>query len=190
MADHRKGAAREAVLHGLNAAPRPGPELAVRINPPSGNLNLSKDDLDIILPSLQLETIVIPKVEHEDDIKLIFEKASILRNDSKSYPNPLNLVLSIESASSLLRMPRIIESIFEITKKDEKPLAILSSLLFASEDYCAQTGIIRTRHRRELLFPRAQIVTLAKAYGLTAIDMVCIDYKNVDYMIEESQDGE
>ena len=54
VAPHRKGAARESVLHGLNAAPRPGPELAVRINPPSSALSLANDDLDVILPSRQL----------------------------------------------------------------------------------------------------------------------------------------
>lgn len=192
MADHRKGAAREAVLHGLNAAPRPGPELAVRINPPSGNLQLAIDDLDIILPSLSLETIVMPKVEHEEDVNLVIQKAQQLR--SPDSPHPLNLVLSIESASSLLRMPRIIEaaSIMSENSKDEngRPAAVAAALLFASEDYCASTGIIRSRSRRELLFPRAQIVTIAKAYGLSAIDMVCIDYKDVDYMRDESEDGE
>lgn len=40
-----------------------------------------------------------------------------------------------------------------------------------SEDYCASTGIIRTRGRKELLFPRAQLATIAKAYQLQAIDM-------------------
>lgn len=41
------------------AASRPGPELAVRINPPSGDRSLSNDDLDIILPSQQLEVILL-----------------------------------------------------------------------------------------------------------------------------------
>jgi citrate lyase subunit beta-like protein len=64
VASHRKGAARESVLHGLNAAPRSGPELAVRINPPSGSIHLASDDLDIILPSRQLDvSFRILKVE-------------------------------------------------------------------------------------------------------------------------------
>lgn len=54
VASHRKGAARESVLHGLNAAPRSSTELAVRINPPSGSIHLASDDLDIILPIRQL----------------------------------------------------------------------------------------------------------------------------------------
>lgn len=66
VATHRKGAARESVLHGLNAAPRPGPELAVRINPPSGSIQLANDDLDIILPSRQLN---VSEYDFEQELK-------------------------------------------------------------------------------------------------------------------------
>lgn len=37
---------------------------------------------------------------------------------------------------------------------------------------CADTGIIRSPSRRELLYTRSQIVIAAKAFGLEAIDMV------------------
>lgn len=37
---------------------------------------------------------------------------------------------------------------------------------------CADTSIIRTPSRRELLYTRSQIVITAKAFGLEAIDMV------------------
>ena len=37
---------------------------------------------------------------------------------------------------------------------------------------CADTGIIRTSERTELLYTRSQVVVAAKAYGLEAIDMV------------------
>jgi hypothetical protein len=59
VATHRKGAARESVYNGINAAPRRGPELAVRINPPSGSKSLAKDDLDVILPSRQLNVSIV-----------------------------------------------------------------------------------------------------------------------------------
>ena len=37
---------------------------------------------------------------------------------------------------------------------------------------CASSGIIRTRSRMELLHARSSVVTAAKAYSLSAIDMV------------------
>ena len=47
----------------------------------------------------------------------------------------------------------------------------------------------RTRDLRSLLYPRAQMATIAKAYGLQAIDMVCIEYKDDAYLREECRDG-
>ncbi|PWN49128.1 beta subunit of citrate lyase [Violaceomyces palustris] len=210
VAPNRKGLARETVFHALEACARPGPELAVRINPPSGDRGLSGDDLDMVLQSQQLETIVVPKVESEEDIRFIVEKAKALRASSSSvHPDagqeggghhhhhrgtysPLNLVLSVESAASLLRMPTIVEKItseLESSSSSNASPVRISALLFASEDYCASTGILRTRSRRELLFPRAQMATIARAYGLQAIDMVCVDYRDQQNLSEECIDG-
>lgn len=41
----------------------------------------------------------------------------------------------------------------------------------------------------ELLFARQQIVTTASAYGLQAIDLVCVDYQNMDILKEECREG-
>ncbi|PWN38218.1 beta subunit of citrate lyase, partial [Meira miltonrushii] len=191
VAQHRKGAARESVFHGLNAAPRPGPELAVRINPPSGDLNLASDDLDVILPSTALNTIVVPKVESIDDVIFIMEKIQYHRSSApKNHFKKISLVLSIESANSLLQMQNIIEA-FELEQEDRDMYdqVEIGALLFASEDYCASTGIIRSKSRKELHFPRAHMATIAKAYDLQAIDMVCIDYKDLEYLQEEAQEG-
>jgi len=65
----------------------------------------------------------------------------------------------------------------------------LSALLFAAEDFCADTAIIRSPSRRELLYARSQIVIVAKAFGLDAIDMVCVNYKDNEYLKEECLDG-
>lgn len=187
VAAHKKGSARETVFLALEAAQRPGPELAVRINPPSGSKTLSGDDLDMVLPSRQLQTLVVPKVEHEDDIRFLIGKVKAIRGGDFGS---LGLVLSIESAQSLLAMPRIIETIRQETpNKDGVPIVEIVALLFASEDYCASTGILRTPDRRSLLFPRAHMATIAKAYNLAAIDMVCVDYKDTDYLTQECHDG-
>lgn len=51
----------------------------MRINPPSGDASLAQDDLDVILPSTQLQGIVIPKVESAKDIRMVIERAESLR---------------------------------------------------------------------------------------------------------------
>lgn len=38
---------------------------------------------------------------------------------------------------------------------------------------CADSSVIRTSSRQELLYPRSKIAVIAKAFGLGAIDMVC-----------------
>ena len=133
VATHRKGAARESVLHGLNAAPRPGPELSVRINPPSGSIQLANDDLDIILPSRQLQTLVIPKVESVEDLFFVLEKVRYHRTSMDHPFPPVSLVLSVESANSLLQMPTIIEQYqHALTQRGEPEWpAKISALLFA-----------------------------------------------------------
>jgi citrate lyase beta subunit len=50
---------------------------------------------------------------------------------------------------------------------------LLSFPYLRSKD-CADTSILRSASRRELLFTRSQIVIAAKTFGLEAIDMVCL----------------
>ncbi|KAG7097768.1 hypothetical protein E1B28_005088 [Marasmius oreades] len=54
---------------------------------------------------------------------------------------------------------------------------------------CADTSIIQTRSRQELLYMRSQIDVAAKAFQLEAIDMVGIHYKDLDYLKDECEDG-
>jgi citrate lyase subunit beta-like protein len=42
---------------------------------------------------------------------------------------------------------------------------------------------------KELYYARAAVVTAAKAYRLQAIDLVCIDYKNIEKLKAECIDG-
>jgi citrate lyase subunit beta-like protein len=54
---------------------------------------------------------------------------------------------------------------------------------------CADTGIVRTRSRLELLHARSQLALAARAFGLHAIDMVCVDYTDAAYLADECADG-
>lgn len=49
--------------------------------------------------------------------------------------------------------------------------------------------MIRTSHRRELQFARSAVATTAHAYGLHAIDLVCIEYSNMGVLEEECCEG-
>lgn len=182
VAQHRKGAAQHMVLQALQAAPERGPELAVRINAPSTQRELAQEDLDVVLQSHRVQAVVIPKVESVDDLEVVARGARSLTqytyvgHTHHSPSTPLALVLSIESAAALLHMPQILAQA-RARMDDWEHRISLAALLFAryvcdadaSEDYCAATRIKRTRDRQSLLFPRAQLVTTARAYGLQAI---------------------
>lgn len=51
---------------------------------------------------------------------------------------------------------------------------------FRADADCADVGIIRTKSRLEMLYPRSQLVTAAKAYGLQAIDLVSLPSARTD----------
>ena len=78
VAQHRKGAAQHMVLQALQAAPEQGPELAVRINAPSMQRDLAKEDLEVVLQSHRVQAIVVPKWESVDDLDVVAEAARSL----------------------------------------------------------------------------------------------------------------
>lgn len=63
------------------------------------------------------------------------------------------------------------------------------SIQFASEDFCADLGATRTSGAEELLYARSAVVTHAVSYGLQAIDMVCIQFKDNEQLVRECTQG-
>ncbi|KAF9046465.1 Pyruvate/Phosphoenolpyruvate kinase-like domain-containing protein [Panaeolus papilionaceus] len=143
-----------------------------------------QDDVAEILSSPLVRSLVIPKLHSAADLDIVSEQVFKARQNSLTYSAPLALVPSIESARAMVNLTSIAS-----WKSNHDPMrgGKLGTLLFAAEDYCADTGIIRTPSRTELLFTRSQIVITAKAFGLGAVDMVCIDYaKGLDVLRDES----
>jgi citrate lyase subunit beta-like protein len=65
----------------------------------------------------------------------------------------------------------------------------MAGLLFAAEDFCASTGIVRSKSRIELLHARSRLILAAKAFQVPAIDMVCINFKDDAVLKEECEEG-
>ena len=97
-------------------------------------------------------------------------------------------MLSVENARTLLHLPTIIAESRALLAERKSQIHV-AAVLFASEDYCASTGVRRLPSRRGLLYPRAHMAMVAQAHGIQAIDMVCIDYKNEEYLDEECAEG-
>lgn len=65
-------------------------------------------------------------------------------------------------------------------------LYYLSILAFASRP---SLGATRTKDARELLYARQKVVVTTKAFGLQAIDLVYIDYKDVEGLRLQAKEG-
>ncbi|KAG0338371.1 hypothetical protein BG004_007257 [Podila humilis] len=174
VAHNRKNIAREMVFDALEASEHRKAEKAVRINAVGSGLEF--DDLNVVLRSSRLQAIVIPKVQSAKDVQFVSQMVDsvapfITRKN-------VRIIASIESALGVMNLK-------EIATSDPR----VDALVFAAEDYCADLGLTRTREGTEMLYGRSAIVTAAHAYGLQAIDLVCMDYKNDDILREECEFG-
>ncbi|KAJ1960121.1 hypothetical protein IWQ62_004351 [Dispira parvispora] len=174
VAANRKGAAREMVFEALKLGTESKSELAVRINAVSSGLAF--DDLNVVLQSKQLQAIVIPKVESAKDVNFVCQLIDSLAVESNR--DNIQLVACVESALGVMNLREIATASPRV-----------GALLFAAEDYCADLGLHRSRQKMEMLYARSALVTAAHAFGLQAIDLVCMDFRNPDVLAEECANG-
>ncbi|KAL3905456.1 MAG: hypothetical protein SGARI_004451 [Bacillariaceae sp.] len=155
-------------------------ELCVRIN--GLETDMAVPDLEAVLQCERLHSIVVPKVETADDIH--FVQHMIQEQCRTTQPKrDVRIIAAVESALGILNLREIAEASDKIEYNDY--IGKLDALVFASEDYCADIEAIRTPHATELLYARSKLVTAAKAFGLQAIDMVHIDFRDMDALESE-----
>ena len=99
------------------------------------------------------------------------------------YAQPTTQIIAlIESARAILNLREI------CTTAPSR----LSGLIFAAEDFALDVGLERTPSLLEMLYARQSIVVAAVAHSLSAIDLVCTDYKDTSgqgALARECQDG-
>ncbi|KAI9015538.1 Pyruvate/Phosphoenolpyruvate kinase-like domain-containing protein [Hyaloraphidium curvatum] len=174
VAINRKGEAREKVFNALETFDIGKREKAVRIN--SVGSGLEVDDLSVILRSKNLRAIVIPKVQSASDVLFVARMIDAVAPESNRQN--VRLLAAIESAMGILNLR-------EISTSEPR----MDGLIFASEDYCADVHCTRTPSRTEMQYARQALVTHAAAFGLQAIDLVCVDYQNDATLEEECNEG-
>lgn len=137
-----------------------GAEKMVRINQVPAGFK----DLEYVV-SFGVHTILIPKCQSADDIKLV--ELSIQKITGK--PNTIHLIPIIESALG-------IENAFQIACSSENVVAIIIGL----EDYTADIGAQRTELGNESFFARSRIVNAARAAGIQPLDSVFSNFDDLD----------
>ena len=180
VAPSAKGDARAAVASLLAAEETEFAADAVFVRINAWTTDEGKADLDALgsIPdSAPLTGLVLPKVEGSGDV--VGPHAALGRKGMETYA-------SIESAAGLLRAADIVDSALPVLERED---GLLAGLFFAAEDYMADIGGVRTSGGDELLYARSHILTVAKAFNLEAIDMVCVDFRDPDVLQAECASG-
>ncbi|XP_054642927.1 citramalyl-CoA lyase, mitochondrial [Dunckerocampus dactyliophorus] len=180
----KKTEARETIPRMLKELNLGRTEKCVRVN--SVSSGLAEADLQVIVGAEVLPpAIMLPKVEDTHEVQWFVDR---FQRSLKGRPltEPVRLVTFVETAVGLLNFKEVCEEIRRLT-----PKACLhhDGVVFGSDDFCASIGATRTQDAKELLYARQKVVTTAKAFGLQAIDLVYIDYKDVEGLRQQAREG-
>jgi citrate lyase subunit beta-like protein len=122
------------------------------------------------------KAICIPKVESAADVQRVSERLDALGD----VAHDVRIISMIESPMALLH-----NHMKEICTTASPHR--MDCVIFGADDYASAVGAIRTPQGREMDFARQFCLLQAAAYGVDAIDMVQIDYHNLQQLQQESR---
>lgn len=164
-AANRKAEARQTIARALQELDFGASERLARIN--GVGTRLEADDLAAVLPH-RPDGIVLPKAETPEQVAWVSEKIEAAELKHGWPVNSIRMILVVESARGILNL------------KELAAHPRLDALIFGAEDFSASVGATRTPEALEVLYARSALVTAAAAYGLQAIDLVTVDFRNID----------
>jgi citrate lyase beta subunit len=171
---NKKAEARATIAKALQELDFGASEKLARIN--SVGSGWEKDDIEAVLP-YHPDGIVIPKVESFEQV----EWASKIIEDAELKHgwklNSIRILIGVETAKGILNLKEIAAH------------PRLDAIIFGGEDFAASIGAVRTKDAVELLYARQAVIVACAAYGLQPIDIVTIDYKDLDALKVESGFG-
>ena len=174
VAASRKAEARATIAQALQELDFGKSEKLARIN--SVGSGWERDDIDAVLP-FHPDGIVIPKVESREQIEW---GSKIIEAAELKYGWPLHsvrMLVGVETARGILNLKEIASH------------PRLDGIIFGGEDFAASIGARRTKDATELLYARQAVVAACAAYGLQAIDIVFIDFKDSEGLRVEAEQG-
>ncbi|KAB0344796.1 hypothetical protein FD754_021722, partial [Muntiacus muntjak] len=159
-------------------------EKCVRINSVSSGLAI--EDLEAILQSRVLpSSLMLPKVEGPEEIQWFSDKFLFYLKDRK-LEQPMNLIPFVETAMGLLNFKAVCE---EAVKNGPRVGLFLDAVVFGGEDFRASIGATSRKETQDILYARQKIIVVAKAFGLQAIDLVYIDFRDEEGLLRQSREG-
>jgi citrate lyase beta subunit len=171
----RKVEARAVIAQAMKELDFGTAERCIRIN--SFGSGFEKFDLAAAVAT-NPDTIVVPKIETAAQVRSISEYIEMYELSSKMELGTIRMLVGVETARGILHLK-------EIAEADKR----LDALIFGAEDFAASVGATRTPEATEVLYARSAVVTACAANELQAIDMVYIDFHDVEGLRLEAQQG-
>ncbi len=172
VALNHKEQARGTIAEALGALDFGRSERLVRINPVGSGMEA--EDLRIAI-NAHPDGIVIPKVREAGQVQWISDRVGELERATGRPDGDVILIALIETARAIVNLGEIVRA---------SPR--LQALIFGAEDLAGDIGAVRTRAGWEIFYARSAVVTHAAAYGLQAIDMVFLDFKDAEGLRAEA----
>ncbi len=172
---NRKTEARAVIAQAMHDLDFGAAERCIRIN--SIGSGWEADDLAAALDA-RPDTIVVPKVETPEHVTWVSGRIESYELAHGLPLGGIRMLIGVETAKGILHLK-------EIADADKR----LDAIIFGGEDFAASVGATRTKDALELLYAREVVVTACAAYDLQAIDIVAIDFKDLDALRAESEAG-
>lgn len=170
----KKAEARHTITKALQELDFGKSEKLARIN--SIDSGFEKEDIEAVLP-YHPDGIVIPKIESFEQVEWA---GKIIEAAELKYGwrvNSIRVLIGVETAKGILNLKEIASH------------PRLDAIIFGGEDFAASIGATRTKDAIELLYARQAVVVACAANDLQAIDIVTIDYKDIEALRAESEFG-
>ncbi len=174
VAPARKAEARRSMAKALQELDFGASEKLARIN--AVGTGMEQQDIQAVLPQ-QPDGIVIPKVEELSQIQWVSDLIEAAELERGWPMNSIRLLIDVETAKGIMNLKAIASH------------PRLDALIFGGEDFAVSVGATRTAGAIELLYARQAVLTAAAANGLQAIDIVTIDFKDLDALRDEAVFG-
>ena len=171
----RKAEARAVIAQAVKDLDFGRSERCVRIN--GIGSGLERYDLAAALAT-NPDAVVVPKVETPEQVKWVSEHMETYELASNRSLGRTRLLIGVETAKGIL-------NVWEIASADKR----LEAIIFGAEDYAASIGATRTKEAVEVLYARSAVVTACAANDLQAIDMVYIDFRDLEGLRIEAEQG-
>lgn len=175
VAIHQKAEARAVIAQAMRELDFGRSERCIRIN--SVGSGFEKYDLAAAVAT-DPDAVVVPKVESASQVRAISDYIEMYERSAKKTLGGIRMLAGVETAKGIL-------SLKEIAESDRR----LEAIIFGAEDYAASIGATRTQDATEVLYARSAMITACAAHDLQAIDMVYIDFRDVEGLRAESEQG-